>query len=1165
MADYRNDDLFHKAGVGIIYVDENLTIQSINDTAKEITGINSMYIGKRVMDLVGWKYLYEGIKKAEYMDRPYERQIVSENGTTWLVNVKILKEKEQFTGSIITLVNIADWVQRELELQLEKEKYQILAEVTNCGLWEYYPRTKEWNQFRDLDDRYSKVGKKIPNYQEQMIRWKLIHTQDQEEFQKFCNSMDRGEENFQYDIRVLDDSEEYRWIRYEGRSIRDEAGELLYVVGRTLNIDAEKKKLENLVQKAEKDPLTNIYNKRASRNRIEFVLKRSKSFDIHALFIIDVDDFKEVNDSSGHLYGDVVLETFAHALLEEFCNCGIVGRIGGDEFIILLRNIKEVEDLDHAAKKIRSIVHKIAKKPKGTKMCTASVGVAVYPKDGMDYESLFKKADIALYFVKDTGKDGYEIYRDDIEYGVDRQSTKKGKGENRKIVDNTLLSSPYVEKRIVNFALDVVNDSKYIREAIPIIFSEIGKYYGLSRISIFENKKYKKSMCISYEWCNEGIYQEKVAFEKVVNQGWVNYELRFDDKKMCICNDINHLNCSKQEKAMYQVAGVRALLQCALYDLDKFYGCINYEVCEESHVWSQSEVETFMAISKIISVYLFQNKDKERLDDEIFFTKAMIKNQRLSNYAIQKDTYELLYVGDYTDEKFPDVILGEPCYKTLYQKETPCNMCPIKCLDPKEKVYSTEIYDETYEVWNSVTVTEVNDIIRGDLYLICQSDVTNFMNRIKAYDTLTGIYSAQKFHIEAERILRINKDNTYAIVCSDIIGFKFINDRWGYTIGDFVLKTYAQVASEIIQKEELCCRIFGDRFTFLLHFQNEILLRKRFESMWHKVSQEVHKVYPKLNFYYANGIYVLREKDEILSLSIDRANIARKTKRSMSKNSITYYDEKFHQQMIKERDLEIKMIEAIKEKEFIVFYHPKVDLKTKKVTAAEALIRWRQKDGSLMFPDDFIPLFEKNGFIEEMDFYVYEEVFSRIRSWLDSGQEPISISVNVSRMHTFDSSFVRRIMNLVEKYRIPTKYIELEITENMILDDVDRLICMIEQLRDYGFLISIDDFGSGYSSLMLLNRLKIDILKLDKEFFLQKVLTNRDRIIVLSILQLAQALGIQVVSEGVETKEQVDFLIEHACDLVQGYYFYKPMSVDSLEKLLHDQEQKEREESGMIR
>jgi EAL domain-containing protein (putative c-di-GMP-specific phosphodiesterase class I) len=234
-----------------------------------------------------------------------------------------------------------------------------------------------------------------------------------------------------------------------------------------------------------------------------------------------------------------------------------------------------------------------------------------------------------------------------------------------------------------------------------------------------------------------------------------------------------------------------------------------------------------------------------------------------------------------------------------------------------------------------------------------------------------------------------------------------------------------------------------------------------------------------------------------------------------------------------------------------VYYQPKVDLSNERIYGAEALVRWIQSDGSIISPELFVPIFEENEFIIEMDFYVYDVVLRDMRSLLDEGVNLPVVSLNVSREHFIGSDFPDRFCRLVNEYGIPHEYIELELTETTLINNIDHLIDILNNLRERsGFRISVDDFGAGYSSLNLISLLPVDVLKIDGKFFMMNKMSTKNKKVIETILQLASSLDFDTVSEGVETQEQIDFLKQTNCHAVQGYFYYKPMTFDDFRKLL---------------
>ena len=254
--------------------------------------------------------------------------------------------------------------------------------------------------------------------------------------------------------------------------------------------------------------------------------------------------------------------------------------------------------------------------------------------------------------------------------------------------------------------------------------------------------------------------------------------------------------------------------------------------------------------------------------------------------------------------------------------------------------------------------------------------------------------------------------------------------------------------------------------------------------------------------------------------------------------------------LLKEQDIESHMEEALENKEFKVYLQPKYSPEGGRMGGAEALVRWISPTSGFISPGEFIPIFEKNTFIIQLDEYMLEEVCKLQRMWLDEGKTLVPISVNISRIHLLDEGLILMILHIVDYYKLPHDCIELELTESAFFDDKKKLIHTVEELKKNGFVVSMDDFGSGYSSLNTLKDLPFDVVKLDGEFFRKMEDQTRSRIIIEDTITLAKHLELQVVAEGIEEKEQVEFLKSMGCDLIQGYYFAKPMPAEEFGKLL---------------
>jgi diguanylate cyclase (GGDEF)-like protein len=705
-------------------------------------------------------------------------------------------------------------------------------------------------------------------------------------------------------------------------------------------------------------------------------------------------------------------------------------------------------------------------------------------------------------------------------------------------------------RRLLNFTFKIISEADNVELAMNQIFTEIGKYLDLSRITIFENDTMSQQAKVSYEWLSLGISSCNYDNFKRSESGAQEYEHRLLSTGIYVCNDVSKENVSLELEDFYSSLETKAVIQCAIYDNNQFIGSANFEDCIKPREWTKPEIDTLYYITKVISNYILQLRSKEELKNEIFFTQAMLNNQKLSNYAIKQDTYELVYMSKYTGNLFPNVKLGELCYKAIFGRNKPCITCPLKGLNDKNIRYSVEAYNEKLDAWLSTTATTVAMPDGQKMNLICLSDVTGFMERVKSKDILTGLMTLPKFEAEAMKLIASAKNIYYVIIYSDFDKFKFINDEWGYSLGNEILKYYAERVSRLLSSSELFCRVSSDKFITLLSYRNTEDILERIKMINNIIKKDFKERFPEVKPIIISGVYFMTTEDKVLSIALDKANIARKRIKGYHKSHYAIYDDSLHKEISKEKLIENRMYDALNNGEFTVFLQPKINLNTLEISGAEALVRWKTGDGKIMSPMEFIPIFEKNGFVIELDFYVYEEAFKSLRKCLDLGKKPLVISINVSRLHIDEMNFIDRIDHLVKKYQLPSNLIEIEITESVFLKGLDRLLTVINALREKGFLVSIDDFGAGYSSLNLLKTLPVDILKIDKEFFMSNTMEDKDKIVIDSIIKLAKGLGLKVISEGVETIEQARFLKECSCDMVQGYFFYKPLPIEEFEELI---------------
>lgn len=432
----------------------------------------------------------------------------------------------------------------------------------------------------------------------------------------------------------------------------------------------------------------------------------------------------------------------------------------------------------------------------------------------------------------------------------------------------------------------------------------------------------------------------------------------------------------------------------------------------------------------------------------------------------------------------------------------------------------------------------------------------NKLERIAFVDTVTGGNTITRFYEIAQKILSSkSSDDTYALIYSNMIKFKVLNEQYGRETCDTILKIFHDTVSDRLDTDECIGHVSADNFCILIKYVSQENIIKVLES-WQQSAEEYILTtkafwrFPVVEF----GIYVIENTEIGFPQMTDRAKLSIKENWNSVNDRFRYsfYDDEIRRKMMREKELEDKMYSALNNNEFKLYLQPKYKLPQECVGGAEALVRWESSDEGMIYPNEFIPLFEKNGFVVNVDLWIFEEVCRNIRKWLDEGLEPIKISVNCSRVHFKDSNFLSAYVSISDKYSIDRKYLEIELTESVVFENTQMLINIIDDIRAVGFGCSIDDFGSGYSSLNMIQSIPVDTLKLDRIFFKAGPADlHRTESVIKSIVGLAKSLSMATVAEGVEHKEQVEMLKKSGCDYVQGYVFAKPMPVEDFYKLTY--------------
>lgn len=433
---------------------------------------------------------------------------------------------------------------------------------------------------------------------------------------------------------------------------------------------------------------------------------------------------------------------------------------------------------------------------------------------------------------------------------------------------------------------------------------------------------------------------------------------------------------------------------------------------------------------------------------------------------------------------------------------------------------------------------------KNELYLYSLKKMADRNAEIDRH-SLTGLYGTVAFFYKANELLHSYPDRQYALIRMDIYRFKTINEFCGRNEGDKLLVYIASLFKKYESEDIVAGHLRADIFTLCTTYETDTDLINIVNDIASKINTYLLpcKILP------AFGI-CKSEFGMDISLLIDYANLALQTVKGRVFSCFAFYDETLRQQLLYEKKIENEIIPALENHNLEVYIQPKVNMLNNEIIGGEALLRWNHPQDGFLLPNQFIPVLEKSGYIVDVDNYVWEEVFRSMRQWIDKGYHIVPISLNVSRLHVYQANFEHILYELSNQYHIDRKFIQLELTESALTDNTDLVFKIMRNLQKNGFYISMDDFGSGYSSMNMLKDEPIDEIKIDR-IFLSDVSEKRSRTIIRHIISMMNDLNINIIAEGVENSEQADFMLDCGCHRAQGYLYYRPMPISEYEKLLN--------------
>lgn len=657
-----------------------------------------------------WEIVRDQMKQGREKEVQY-RAVRKDGSLIWISDrgqlITGLDGKKTFYG-ILTDITRNRSAQEALRLSLER--HQIIMDQTADIIF-------EWDIENDAVSCSANWKKKFgyePVTTGREFRSLLhIHADDSYVFQGMIRKITAGIPYCEAEFRAEVREGRYCWCRTRISLQLGSGGRPIKAVGVIIDIDREKREAQKLLERAERDTLTGLYNKGAVQAMIEEYM--DMRVDECALMIIDVDNFKHVNDQLGHLSGDVLLSDVAQALQKQFRSMDILGRIGGDEFIVLMRDIPDQKIVSRKAQALLEAFSALAD-PACPVSC--SIGIALGPRDGGDYHTLFQNADLALYQAKTKGKNTWTFYSP-------REIPFIGLNADGRVQENTRIDSERsggaVNNRLVEYIFHTLYESGDAELAIPRILEIIGKQYGVSRSFVFEESDDGCYIVNTFEWCAPDVASKKDASRVARHNDNGDYYDNFDQNGVFYCRDVRQLGL--YQRGLAEKQGIKSMLQCAICDNGVQKGFIGFDECRNHRLWNSEQIETLSFIAEVVSVFLLKSRAQQKMSLALSQMRLMLDNQEDLIYVIGRDNYRILYVNRKTKALMPECVEGAVCYQSFFQLDTPCAECPIGRLREDKRKKLSGVVLPGFPASVVLSVTNISWPGAGDACLVIGRDV----------------------------------------------------------------------------------------------------------------------------------------------------------------------------------------------------------------------------------------------------------------------------------------------------------------------------------------------------------------------------------------------------------------------------------------------------------
>ena len=960
------------------------------------------------------------------------------------------------------------------------------------------------------------------SYSEFLKRWasSKVDVRDQE---RFLHKLSVEELKYNAYLGTTEVTCEYRsytskqqiiWIETNVHLTKNTEGELCGFVY-VKNIHERKKEEERLRILSELDPLTRLYNRNIMMNKIEAHIKKYPD-QLCALFVVDIDDFKEVNDTFGHIYGDKVLKDFAYKLTTIFPMKDILGRYGGDEFVIFATKLQTEEE----ALKKANVIFKEAKMhcelANSKKELSNSIGISFYPKHGKTFTELFDKADRALYEAKKSGKQQFRVCENELK---------------------VMAPSTFINKE---WLMDEMDEIVYVSDIDTyelLYLNKTGRMFSNLQVGDYEHRKCyeviqgRKDPCpfcsnhlLShdhfYTWEHENKLLNRTFFLKDKLIYWDHKSVRME-----IAIDMSKPGNLYSLNTKYHMEQTISTCIQLLNESEEFDNAIQ-KVLQQIGIFFQADRVNMMDVNEQRKVIFCRFEwCADSIRERIHTVQGMPVDRIPSIYEACKRKEHLIIpnIEELAQQSLPD-------YESLSARDVVSFF-----IVPYEKENVARGYIEVDNPKSNLDcISMVDSILFSIANVMKRKQMLDTLTYYIYHDGMTGLLNRNRYSAFLEES-KTMEYHAMGIIFGDINGLKKMNRDFGHTYGNKVINQVPSIMMNCYPDAD-CYRLSGDEFCIISKDQD-----------YDAFMQQLQLMEPQFDLVALYGVSI---GHTYTKNHHDIEELIRHAEEAMIINKRLYYDESktFGKRYSKER-LDA-LLHALDQHQFHMFLQPKYDAHEETIIACEALARMIHPEFGMIPPNRFIPILEKEGMIHYLDFFILKEACDVLLYWKQQGWQLVPISVNFSRITLLEKDLMTKLLELKQTYAQVISYIVIEITESVGNMERHVISSIGKKIKNLGFTLSLDDFGADYANMSILSSMEFDELKLDRSMIENLVHNEANQIVVKGVLDMCRKLHVKIVAEGVETKSQLEILKSMGCDIIQGFYFSPPISISEFEKMM---------------